>query len=128
MAAASGSEILFNLLLEKGADPLAVQENGTSALTLLVTGILMERMPLDAIDILLKAGADIDESADSGPTEGYTCLMMAARNERPDLVRYLAERKADINARAADGSTALSLAVKEEDQEMVALLTELGAE
>jgi ankyrin repeat protein len=127
MAAASGSETLFHLLLEKGADPLAAQENGTTALTMLVTGILMERMPLEAIDMLLNAGVNIDESAKSGQTEGYTCLMMAARNKRPDLVKYLVEREADINARAADGSTALSLAGKEDDQEMISLLKELGA-
>lgn len=60
-------------------------------------------------------------------TEGYTCLMMAARNQRPDIVRFLAENGADVNASAANGKTALSLANEEEDKEMVNLLEQLGA-
>lgn len=127
MAAATGSEELFNLLLSKRADPLAKQENGTSAFTLLITGVLMERMPILAADKLIEAGANVDESAGSGPMEGYTCLMMAARNQRPDLVKYLAEKGADVNAKTADGMTPLSLAEKEDDQEMISLLKKLGA-
>ncbi len=127
MAAASGSEEMFHLLLSKGADPLQKLENGTSAFTLLLTGILRDRISLEAADRLIEAGANVDESAGSGAMEGYTCLMMAARNGRPDIVRYLLEHGADVNATAADGNTPLSLAMKEEDQEMQALLKELGA-
>jgi ankyrin repeat domain-containing protein 17 len=127
MAAASGSEELFNLLLAKGADPLVKLENGTSAFTMLITGILMDRISLQTADKLIQAGADVDESASSGAMQGYTCLMMAARNQRPDLVRYLAEKGADVNATTADGNTPLSLAREEEDQEMVDLLLSLGA-
>jgi ankyrin repeat protein len=43
------------------------------------------------------------------------------------LVKFLVKHKADINAKAKDGSTALSLAKKENDQNMVKLLIELGA-
>jgi len=118
MAAASGSEELFNLLLEKGADPLVKLENNTSAFTMLVTGILMERISIQAADKLIEAGADVDESANEGAMEGYTCLMMAARNQRPDLVNYLAENGADVNAITADGNTPLSLAEKEKDEEI----------
>ncbi len=39
MAAANGSEELFILLLSMGADPLQKLENGTSAFTMLITGI-----------------------------------------------------------------------------------------
>ena len=69
----------------------------------------------------------MDESATSGGTAGYTCLMMAARNARPDLVRYLVEKGADVNARAGDGNTPLSLATNRDDLEIITLLKELGA-
>lgn len=128
MAAASGSEDLFNLLISKGADPLVKLENGTSAFTMLITGVLMDRVPMTAADKLIELGADVDESSTTGGTKGYTCLMMAARNQRPDLVKYLVENGADVNARAGDGNTPLSLAQKEEDTEMVNLLKKLGAE
>ena len=69
----------------------------------------------------------MDESASSGDAAGYTCLMMAARNASQDLVEYLVEKGADVNARAVDGNTPLSLATRKDDQEMVTLLKKLGA-
>jgi ankyrin repeat protein len=39
----------------------------------------------------------------------------------------LAENGANMDAKAADGNTPLSLAQEEKDQEMVALLKKLGA-
>jgi ankyrin repeat protein len=33
---------------------------------------------------------------------------MAARNQRPDIVKFLVENGANVNARAADGKTPLS--------------------
>jgi ankyrin repeat protein len=53
--------------------------------------------------------------------------MMAARNNNPDLVKFLASKGANLNIAAQDGATALSLAEKEDDQEMVKLLKDLGA-
>jgi ankyrin repeat protein len=54
--------------------------------------------------------------------------MMAARNGDAELVEFLLAQGADINARAADGSTALSLAAKDELPDMVKLLQEHGAQ
>jgi ankyrin repeat protein len=127
MAASTRSEELVNLLLSKGADASAALPDGTTAFTTAVTGIFSENISFNVTDKLLEMGANVDESASSGYIKGYTCLMMAARNNRPDLVKYLVEKGADINAKAGDGNTPLSLAEKEDDQEMVALLKGLGA-
>ncbi len=53
--------------------------------------------------------------------------MMAARNSRPDLVKFLLDHGANINAKAGDGETALRLMTKDNSTEMVTLLKKLGA-
>jgi ankyrin repeat protein len=127
MASASASQELFNLLIANGADFSVKDNSGYSAFTLSITGVLMERVGLEIAGKLLELGADVNEAATSGAAAGYTCLMMAARNQRPDIANFLIEHGANVNAKAADGSTALSLAEKKGDQEMVALLKKHGA-
>ncbi len=56
---------------------------------------------------LLSAGA----KPDIPDHEGWTALMNAASNRNLDLVKLLVEGGSDVNAKALDGSCALSLAV-----------------
>jgi len=127
MASAGSSEEVFDLLVANGADMSVKLEDGTSAFTLSISGVMSDFVGFGNAKKLLDNGADVDESFISGPAEGYTCLMMAARNQRPDIVKFLAENGANVNAKAANGNTPLLLAQEEEDLEMVALLKELGA-
>jgi len=127
MAASTRSEELVDLLLENGADASAALPDGTTAFTTAVVGVVTGSISTKVTDKLLARGANVDESASSGDAAGYTCLMMAARNASPELVEYLVKKGADVNARAADGKTPLSLATGEDDQEMIALLKKLGA-
>jgi ankyrin repeat protein len=127
MAAAGSSEEIVKLLIEKGADVNAKNERGTTAFTASITGILSERVTTAVPKLLLEKGANVDEAPQKGRAEGYTVLMMAARNQHPDLVQFLIDHGANINAEAKDGSTPLSLAKKEEDDAMIELLQKLGA-
>jgi len=127
MASAGSSEEVFDLLVANGADMSVKLEDGTSAFMLSISGVMSDFVGFGNARKLLDKGADVDESFNSGPAEGYTCLMMAARNQRPDIVKFLVENGANVNAKAANDNTPLSLAKEEEDQEMVALLIELGA-
>lgn len=127
IAAAGRSRELVEMLLRSGADVHAKAADGTTALTASVVGVLSKRVSTDVVEILLDAGADVNESAHSGRLEGYTCLMTAAQNNRPDLVRFLLGRGADPTMRAGDGNTALSLARENGDGETAALLMESGA-
>ena len=127
MAGAVSSEELFDLLVSKGADMSVKLEDGTSAFTLSITGVLSEYIGLGIAKKLLDHGTDVDEAANSGSTEGYTCLIMAAGNQRPDIVQFLIDEGANVNAKAGDGTTPLSIAEKRDDPEMVALLKKLGA-
>ena len=60
-----------------------------------------------AVRSLLRAGA----KPDIPDHEGWTSLMNAASNRNLDLAKLLVKGGADINAKALDGSCALSLAV-----------------
>ena len=127
IAAAGVSEELTGLLLSKGADLNLKCANGTGAFTTSVVGVLSQRVTTDVVKKILDKGADINESAENGATEGYTVLMMAARNKSPDLVKFLVKEGADVNLKAKDGNTALSLAKKVKDEKMVTLLKKSGA-
>ena len=127
IAAAGVSEELTDLLLAKGADVKLKLKNGTGAFTTAIVGVLMERVTIAVAKKLLEKGADINESAINGDAEGYTVLMMAARNNNADLVNFLVKEGADLNLKAKDGSTALNLAEKESHKDMVKLLKKLGA-
>lgn len=127
MVSARTSEELFQLLLSKGADITMKANDGTTALTQACAGIISKKVSLAVVQTLLDKGANVNEAPVSGHAEGYTCLMMAARNHQPELVKLLINKGADINKKAKDGNTAISLARKENDLDMVKLLKSLGA-
>jgi len=127
MAAAGSSDEVFDLLVANGADMSLKLEDGTSAFMLSISGVMSDFVGFGNAKKLLENGADVDESFNSGPAEGYTCLMMAARNQRPDIVEFLADNGADVNTKAADGKSPISLAEEENDEVMIELLKKLGA-
>ena len=121
------SRELVEILLANGADIHIKSKEGITVFTISIGAALGGSTTTDLASLFLERGAEVNESPDTGPGEGYTCLMMVARNARPDLVEFLLANGADINARAKDGSTALSLALEENDEQMVALLKANGA-
>lgn len=127
IVAAGSSEDLFNLLLKNGADPGIKTADGTTAFTAACIGVIRGKISLKVLRTLLAKGVDVDEAASSGPAAGYTPLMTAARNNKPDLVRFLLDNGADANARAADGKTALALAGQAGNSEVIKLLRAAGA-
>jgi ankyrin repeat protein len=127
MISAGVSEDLFNLLLSNGADLEMKANDGTTVFTQACMGVLREKVTISFVQTLIDKGANVDEAPSSGRSEGYTRLMMAARNKQPDLVKLLAKNGADVNKMSKDGKTALILAEKKNDQEMISLLKSLGA-
>ena len=122
------SQELVEILLANGADIHIRSKDGTTAFFNSISAVLGGNATTEVASLLLDRGADVNDSIEMEPGAGYTCLMMAARNARPDLAEFLLSHGADINARAKDGSTALSLAMAENDAQMVALLKANGAE
>jgi ankyrin repeat protein len=125
IGACHSSEELARLLVSKGAE--INSENGTGAFTHCISGIMSEAVSISLAELLLSKGANVDETDTSGPVAGYTCLMMAAGNNKPELVKFLVKNGANVNAKAKDGATPLSMAIRENDTAMVKLLKDLGA-
>ena len=121
------SRELVEILLANGADIHIKSKEGITVFTISIGAALGGGATTDLASLFLERGADVNESIDTEPGAGYTCLMMVARNARPDLAEFLLSNGADVNARAKDGSTALSLAMAENDAQMVALLKANGA-
>ena len=73
---------------------------------------------------LLAAGANLNTKGYGG---NWTALMCAATNGHDDTVRALLADGADLNAKTKKGDTALELAIKRGNKEIVRLLKDAGA-
>lgn len=105
-------------LLERGADPEAVDKNGESALIWAAfngCGRVVER--------LLAAGVPADFRAH----DGATALTDAARRGHLDIVRRLLAHGADVNSRDKAGRTALTHALDAGQDAIAELLRRHGA-
>ena len=128
-AATEGQTQTLEALIRGGAD---IQSDGGSALISAAFSAL-ERQgkeesidgQVEAVQILVNAGADVDEHLDNG----ITALMLMAILGQADAVRVLLEAGADVNvANSADGGTALIFAVYGGSTETVSNLIEAGAD
>jgi ankyrin repeat protein len=90
-AAIVGSAPIVDALLKAGADPNTKNPEGETALMAVARAGNVE-----AASRLLEAGADINARERFG---GQSALMWAASQSQPDMVRFLASKGADLNAR-----------------------------
>ncbi|HMA12749.1 MAG TPA: ankyrin repeat domain-containing protein [Steroidobacteraceae bacterium] len=91
-AARRGDTAVLKVLLEAGADPESPNAEGQTALMSVArTG------NVEAAKLLLKHGAKIDAREKWG---GQTALMWASAQNQPDMIRFLASKGADVNARS----------------------------
>jgi ankyrin repeat protein len=145
-AATSGNEEAFHLLVAAGADlrkagppalGLALRAGCLSCADTLMKAfppefftatMMMSGPPLGpalGTPMFLERGAGLD-ARDEG---GRSVLMLAAASDAlpMDAVKALLARKVDVNARAANGETALGLARRHGQTPIVNLLLEAGA-
>jgi uncharacterized protein len=118
-AAACDQAAVVQLLLERGAKPLARDAKGTTALHTAV----WEASPA-VIQLLLERGVPVDEAT----AQGLTPLHQAAMASRLDVVTLLLARGANANARDARGETPLGYAVGRDVPEVVRALLVGGAD
>jgi ankyrin repeat protein len=143
-AAAGGDEAVLRTLVEHGVDvtrlspgfSLALEADCGACINMLIksvsepalsSGLLQAAGDRDArtLKILLDRGADA-KFADAGL--GLTALMYAAISEGAPVenVKMLIERGAEVNAKTADGTTALDFALRQGDQAVVKQLRKAG--
>ena len=129
---AGNSREIFDLLLDKGADLKVKKEDGTGAyyncmVHMLLYGREITEKDLELAKLLLTNGAHVDEAPISGELQGFTPLIFAARENNIEVVNFLIEHGADVNAKNVYGDTPLSVAENGKNIKIVEILTANGA-
>ena len=117
LAAKSVDAPMMRLLVEHGADPLLTAEGGANAL-MLAAGLAKrhatdvgyfiweEQQAIEAIALAIELGLDVNTATD----RGETALHGATRHAAHDVIRFLVEQGADVEARTWADQTPLRIA------------------
>lgn len=120
---------LIKYLIEKGANVNATGEDEYHDQTPIMMAIradyLIRSVAMQIIDILLKAGADINAATKS---DKITALTKASRLGHLSITKFLVEHGANLNAQDSDGWTPLMYAINSGRFDVVRYLVENGAD
>ena len=117
LAAKSVDVPMMRLLLEHGADPLLTADGGANAL-MLAAGLAKrhatdvgyfiweEEQAIEAIALAIELGLDVNAATD----RGETALHGATRHAAHEVIRFLVDQGADIEARTWADQTPLRIA------------------
>jgi ankyrin repeat protein len=108
----------IQFLLQNGAAP-----NGEILL------LIMEKQRFDLARQFIEAGVDVNYRypLSRDYADGMTPLLYASKWDNFEIVKLLVENGANINIRAVNGDTALSIARKNNSDKIINYLTEQGA-
>jgi ankyrin repeat protein len=95
-------EVIFKMLIDKGADVNATNNNIYHPTPLLSSAIFGSGLNPDIIKLLINSGADIEAVS---KYKGETALHLVVKNHSYEAARFLIEAGADINAVLSDGVT-----------------------
>ena len=127
MWAAQNSQKTVELLLEKDAEVNVKGVDGMTAFIQSIFGILSGSVTTAVCDLLLEKGANVNDQLTGADATGWTAIMFASSNGKLDLVKYLISKGADLNLKAKDGTSALSLALKDKNDDIIKILKANGA-
>ena len=119
-AIANKDEELMKLLIGKKGD-LYKEVKGIRPIN-----VFLETGKIDLIKLALDSGADINGEINLKTQE--TLLMWAVNNNNFEFVKYLIDKKADLDKVSAQGKTALITAVEKENISIVEALVKAGVD
>ena len=127
-AARHGDLAAVNAELTRGTDVNTLDKHGRRALVLAAGS-----GHIQVVKALLQAGAELDGSQIGGSEalsgeRGWMPLMAAARSGQTEIASLLLKTGANVNARNAQGETALMQAISSGSVATVRLLLEHGAD
>jgi ankyrin repeat protein len=115
-----GDTFVTQRLIELGAN---VQKGEHEGVPLVAAAGLQRR---DIVEMLLKAGADVNALADCEEETGETALMAAAENKSSEIVRILLAAGADPTRLDGSGQSAMFSASRRGNTETIELLLKAG--
>ena len=119
IASEYGQYEVVRLLLERGADVMAKDHTGMTALH-----VASAKGRKDVVRLFLEKGSS--KEINLKDEDGRTALHQAAKEGHETIVRILLENGADLNAKDHSGWTALHFAAEEGKKGMVKMLLEKG--
>jgi len=125
-AAVNGNAEILKLLVQAGANANAEDKDGG------VTPLYMVSMENrggfektnEIIKLLIDGGADPNIACTESK---ITPLMWFVYKENIEGIKYILKNGADVNLKREDGNTALSLAIKDREEEIITILKSYGA-
>jgi ankyrin repeat protein len=138
-AARGGDGVVMRLLLAAKADPTLTQKSGNNPIILAAGASagraatdeetrVTEAKALDAIKVAVDAAVDVNAVNAAGDTAMH--LAASTNQGSPSIIRFLAEKGANVNVKNKAGRTPLDAALRARDKnnDTIALLKTLGAE